>query len=193
MSHQKSSRIKASVLLLPDVVMEYETLFTGSWRCVRKERVTLPFPRSTSTPNPVTTVVSVQIPIRINPEEKRIARVTSSACRAVSPLHHRFDETRLQFRRNSSRETVRTTGVLARLVFHVVCGIMVITRPTLGQGSIAVPSLSDVRQELVGIVIQLPPVPQLDHLLRCVQEVPHKSNVTIQGGPIHTSVRFEHF
>jgi hypothetical protein len=39
------------------------------------------------------------------PEEKRIARVTSPACRAVSPLHHRFDETRSRSRRNSSRGT----------------------------------------------------------------------------------------
>jgi hypothetical protein len=43
------------------------------------------------------------------------------------------------------REGPRTTGSLARLVFHVVCVIMVITKPTLGQGSIALPSLSDVR------------------------------------------------
>jgi hypothetical protein len=70
MSHQESSRIKASVLLLPDVVMEYETLFTGSWRCVPKERVTLPFPRSTSTP---TGVVSVQISVRINRRKKNRA------------------------------------------------------------------------------------------------------------------------
>lgn len=84
MSHQESLRIKASVLLLPDVVMEYETLSTGSWRCVRKERVTLPFPRSTSTPNPLTTVVSVQIPVRIN-RRKKESRVSPRL--PVAPFH----------------------------------------------------------------------------------------------------------
>jgi hypothetical protein len=144
MSHQESSRIKASVLLLPDVVMEYETLFTGSWRCVRKERVTLPFPKSTSTPKPVTTVVSVQIPVRIN-RRKKESRVSPRL--PVAPFHLcTTDSMRLGHGLGETlREGPRTTGSLARLVFHVVCVIMVITKPTLGQGSIALPSLSDVR------------------------------------------------
>ena len=145
MSHQESLRIKASVRLLPDVVHGIRNLIYGVLALCAQGTGDTSFPEIHLDAQPRYHGRFSSNPGSDQPEEKRIARVTSPACRAVSPLHHRFDETRSRFRRNSSRETVRTTGLLARLVFHVVCVIMVITKPTLGQGSIALPSLSDVR------------------------------------------------
>lgn len=40
---------------------------------------------------------------------------------------------------------------------------------------------SDIRQELIGIIIQLPPILELHYLLRRVQQLPDEPDVSIQG------------